>query len=188
MGYEIAEELDWRMPDVLVYPTGGGVGLIGIYKALTELQELGWVTGDLPRMVAVQSTGCAPIVRAYDAGQRSVQPWAPDAHTVAFGMNVPAPLGGPLVLDAVRDTGGCALAVSDAEALAAQRECARLEGALVCPEGGAALAAVHRLRANGWLARDDEVVVLNTGTGLKYPGTLDADAPTLSPDGAIPAG
>jgi threonine synthase len=188
MGFEIAEQLGWRMPDVVVYPTGGGVGLIGIYKALLELRDLGWVSGDLPRMVAVQSSGCAPIVRAYAAGQRRVQPWAPDAHTVAFGINVPAPLGGPLVLKAVRDSGGCVLAVSDEEALEAQRECARLEGGLVCPEGGAALAAVHRLRTDGWLGRDDEVVVLNTGTGLKYPGTLEGDAPTLSPDGAIPAG
>jgi threonine synthase len=188
MGFEIAEQLGWRMPDVVVYPTGGGVGVIGIYKALLELRDLGWVSGDLPRMVAVQSSGCAPIVRAYDAGQRRVQPWTPDAHTVAFGINVPAPLGGPLVLDAVRDSGGCALAVPDEKALAAQRECARLEGALVCPEGGAALAAVHRLRADGWLGRDDEIVVLNTGTGIKYPDTLDGDAPTLSPDGAIPAG
>src|SRR5260370_29970771 len=141
MGLEIAEQLGWRMPGVIVYPAGGGVGIIGIHKALRELTELGWVTGDLPRLVAVQATGCAPIVRAFERGARESEPW-PDAHTVAFGITVPKALGDFLVLDAVYATGGTAVAVTDEELLAAQRELAEREGAFVCPEGGACFAAL----------------------------------------------
>jgi threonine synthase len=173
MGYEIVEQLGWRVPDVILYPTGGGVGLIGIAKALAELRELGWLDGRAPRLVAVQSTGCAPIVAAFREGARRARPW-PHAHTVAFGITVPAPLGDELVLDAVYGSGGTAIAVSDAELLAELREFGRREGLLVCPEGAACLAAARRLRTDGWLAEHDEVVVLNTGTGLKYPDTVDA--------------
>jgi threonine synthase len=170
MGLEIAEQLGWRMPDVIVYPTGGGVGIIGIHKALRELLELGWVRGELPRLVAVQSAGCAPIVKAFGAGAAESEPW-PDARTVAFGLTVPKPLGDFLILEALYGTGGTALAVTDEDLLASQREAARLEGCLVCPEGAACFTAVRQLRESGWLSGGDEVVVLNTGTGLIYPDT-----------------
>jgi threonine synthase len=168
MGFEIAEQLGWRLPGVIVYPAGGGVGIIGIRKALREMRELGWAGGRLPRLVAVQASGCAPIVRAFASGATSSEPW-PDPRTAAFGIAVPKALGDFLVLDAVRATGGTAIAVTDEELLASQRQVARLEGSLVCPEGAACFAAVRQLRETGWLAEDDEVVVLNTGTGLKYP-------------------
>ncbi|GGF58322.1 threonine synthase [Marmoricola endophyticus] len=185
MGLEIAEQLGWRFPDVLLYPTGGGVGIIAIAKAMRELKELGWVTGDLPRLVAVQATGCAPIVDAYDAGlDESTAP--ADAHTIAFGITVPKALGDFLVLDAVRSTGGTAIAVTDDELLAAQHQLARDEGTWICPEGGACFAAVGQLRESGWLDGSEEVVVLNTGTGLIYPDTVAVDVPTLPKDGAIP--
>jgi threonine synthase len=184
MGLEIAEQLGWRMPGVIVYPTGGGVGIIGIHKALTELLELGWVSGDLPRLVAVQAEGCAPIVRAFEAGATESEPW-PDPKTVAFGLTVPKALGDFLVLQALYATGGAAVAVTDEALLAAQREVARLEGSLICPEGAAGFAAVRQLRASGWLSGSDEVVVLNTGTGLIYPETMPADVPVLSRSGAI---
>jgi threonine synthase len=171
MGYEIAEQLGWRLPSVIVYPTGGGVGIIGIYKALRELRELGWAAGDLPRLVAVQASGCAPIVAAFARGAADSEPW-PDPHTVAFGITVPKALGDFLVLEAVYATGGTAIAVDDEALLADQREVATLEGSLICPEGAACVTAVRRLRESGWLSEQDEVVVLNTGTGLKYPDTL----------------
>ncbi|GLY75949.1 threonine synthase [Actinoallomurus iriomotensis] len=186
MGYEIAEQLGWRMPDVILYPTGGGVGIIGIHKALLELKELGWVTGDLPRLVAVQATGCAPIVEAYENGAEESAPF-PDARTVAFGITVPKALGDFLVLRAVRQTGGTAVAVTDEELLAAQAELAELEGAFICPEGAACFAALGRLRDAGHLDADDEVVVLNTGAGVKYPETVRVDVPLLAKDGRIPA-
>jgi threonine synthase len=171
MGYEIAEQLGWRLPSVIVYPTGGGVGIIGIYKALRELAELGWASGELPRLVAVQASGCAPIVAAFARGAARSEPW-PDPHTVAFGITVAKALGDFLVLEAVYATGGTAIAVDDEALLADQREVARLEGSLICPEGAACVSAVRQLRESGWLSEADEVVVLNTGTGLKYPGTL----------------
>jgi len=185
MGYEIAEQLGWRMPDVIVYPTGGGVGLIGIDKAIREMQELGWISGKLPRLVAVQAEGCAPIVKAYESGAEISQPF-PNAHTVAFGITVPKALGDFLILDAVRRTDGTAIAVSDAELLAEQRALASADGAFICPEGAACMAAVKQLRASGWLSASDEVVVLNTGAGLKYPETIPVDVPTLPIDGQIP--
>jgi threonine synthase len=186
MGLEIAEQLGWRMPDVIVYPTGGGVGIIGIYKALRELAELGWVTGDLPRLVAVQSTGCAPIVAAFQAGAPQSEPW-PDAKTVAFGITVPKALGDFLILDALYATGGIAVAVTDEALLADQRAVSRLEGSFICPEGAACFTAVRQLRESGWLSESDEVVVLNTGTGLIYPDTVPSHAPVLAPSGSIPA-
>ncbi|WP_328610845.1 threonine synthase [Amycolatopsis sp. NBC_00345] len=185
MGYEIAEQLGWRMPDVLLYPTGGGVGLIGIHKALLELKELGWISGDLPRLVAVQATGCAPIVEAFARGARESVPF-PDARTVAFGITVPKALGDFLVLDALYATGGTAVAVTDEDLLAAQRRLTGLEGTFICPEGAACFAAVDQLRESGWLGGSEEVVVLNTGAGIKYPDTIDVDAPLLAKDGAIP--
>jgi threonine synthase len=186
MGLEIAEQLGWRMPDVIVYPTGGGVGIIGIYKALRELAELGWVSGDLPRLVAVQAAGCAPIVTAFLAGATQSEPW-PDAKTVAFGITVPKALGDFLILDALYATGGTAVAVTDEALLADQRAVARLEGSFICPEGAACVTAVRQLRESGWLSESDEVVVLNTGTGLIYPDTVPSHAPVLAPSGSIPA-
>jgi threonine synthase len=185
MGLEIVEQLGWTMPAVIVYPTGGGVGIIGIHKALTELVELGWMDGPLPRLVAVQASGCAPIVAAFEAGARESSPW-PDPHTAAFGINVPKALGDFLILDAIYRTNGCALAVSDADLLAAQREIASTEGALVCPEGAATVAAIGVLRERGEVGESDVVIALNTGAGIKYPQTLNAMAPLLEPDGEIP--
>ena len=183
MGLEIAEQLGWRMPDVIVYPTGGGVGIIGICKALRELVELGWVRGEMPRLVAVQAAGCAPIVAAFDAGAAESEPW-PDASTVAFGITVPKALGDFLILEAIYATGGTAVAVTDQALLADQREAAQLEGSIICPEGAACFAAVRQLRESGWLAETDEVVVLNTGTGLLYPETMPADPPVLPASGS----
>ena len=185
MGLEIYEQLGRRVPDVIVYPTGGGVGLIGIHKALHELRDLGWLDGPLPRLVAAQATGCAPIVRAFEGGARTAEPF-PDAHTVAFGINVANPLGATLILDAIADTGGCAVAVEDDELLAVLAETARLEGAFVCPEGAAGVAAIRRLRESGWIDESDEVVLLNTGAGIKYPDTVAADPPVLQPGDALP--
>ena len=186
MGLEIAEQLGWRMPGVIVYPTGGGVGLIGIHKALRELLELGWVSGAMPRLVAVQAAGCAPIVRAFQARATQSEPWR-DARTAAFGLTVPKALGDFLVLDALYATGGTAVAVTDEALLADQREVTRLEGSFICPEGAACFTAVRELRASGWLSAADEVVVLNTGTGLIYAGAGAADVPVLPPSGSIPA-
>ncbi|MEV1155586.1 threonine synthase [Micromonospora chokoriensis] len=172
MGYEIVEQLGWQVPDVIIYPTGGGVGLIGIHKAMHELRELGWVGDKLPRLVAVQSTGCAPIVRAFAAGADRAEPWE-DAHTVAFGITVPAPLADELILAALRESSGTAVAVDDADLLADLREFAGREGLLLCPEGAACLTAARQLRAGGWIRAGERVVVLNTGSGLKYPDTVD---------------
>ncbi|MFB9329340.1 threonine synthase [Paenibacillus aurantiacus] len=187
MGLEIAEQLGWRLPDVILYPTGGGVGLIGIYKALLELKELGWIEGKLPRLVAVQASGCAPIVKAWEEGRAESAFWSESA-TVAFGINVPKALGDFLVLEAVYATGGCAVAVGDEELLAEQRQVAALEGAFVCPEGAAVFAAARRLRASGWIKEEETVIALNTGMGIKYPDTVRADPPILPPGGVMPAG
>jgi threonine synthase len=186
IGLEIVEQLGWRVPDVIVCPVGGGVGLIGIGKAVRELQELGWIGPALPRLVAVQAAGCAPVVRAFELRADVTEPW-PGARTAAFGLTVPAPLGGFLVLAALYATDGTAVAVDDADLLASQRQAARAEGAWVCPEAAACLAAVARLREAGWLSARDEVVVLSTGAGLKYPETVLTDLAVLAPGGQIPA-
>lgn len=184
MGLEIIEQLGWRVPDVIVYPTGGGVGLIGIYKAVQELQQLGWIGSKMPRLVSVQAEGCNPIVRAFEKGSLEVTAQQ-DTHTVAFGINVPSPLGGPMVLDAVRATGGTAVSVSEASLLQFIRTCAEAEGILPCPEGAATLAAVAELRNSGWISADDEVVVLNTGAGNKYPEAVPVELPTVERDGSL---
>jgi threonine synthase len=186
MGYEIIEQLGFRVPDAILYPTGGGVGLIGIYKALREMQALGWIGDRLPKLIAVQAEGCAPIVRAFRSGADVSEPF-PNPHTVAFGITVPKALGDFLVLHAVRSSGGTAIAVSDEALLAEQRRLAADEGTFICPEGAACFAAVRQLREGGYLSSADEVVVLNTGAGIKYPETIPIDVPVLSPDGVIPA-
>jgi len=183
MGLEIAEQLGWRTPDVIVYPAGGGVGLIGIYKAMLELRELGWIEGELPRLVAVQASGCAPVVAAFERGVRHCEAWR-DPRTVAFGLTVPKPLGDFLILDALYATTGTAVAVDDSRLLADQREVARLEGCFICPEGAACFSAIGQLREDGWLSGSEQVVVLNTGTGLKYPGT--AAGPVLADGASLP--
>jgi threonine synthase len=184
MGYELAEQLGWRLPDVILYPTGGGVGLIGIQKALLEMRELGWVTGPLPRWVAVQASGCAPIVRAWAEGAAESEPF-PDAQTVAFGLTVPKALGDFLVLEALRETDGCAVEVTDEQLLAEQRRLAASEGTFICPEGAACLAAARHLRESGWIGEEEHVLVINTGTGIKYPETIAVDAPVLPIGGTI---
>ncbi|AIF44393.1 threonine synthase [Virgibacillus sp. SK37] len=185
MGLEIAEQFNWEVPDVILYPTGGGVGLIGIYKALRELQELGWIAeGKMPRLVAVQSEGCAPIVKAWEEGKTSAEPWE-NAETVAFGINVAKALGDFLILDAIRETDGCAIAVNDMKILDEVASVAKADGAFVCPEGAAAFAAAKELRAQNWIKDGEKVVVLNTGAGIKYPNTVEVDAPILQKDEKI---
>ncbi|MDA8330853.1 MAG: threonine synthase [Candidatus Dormibacteraeota bacterium] len=181
MALELMEQLDWTLPDVIVCPTGGGVGVIGMYKAMLECKALGWLTGHLPRVVAVQATGCAPIVRAFELGHAESQPWA-EASTVAFGITVPKALGDFLVLEAIRMTGGRAVAVDDVAILGAQADLAEKEGLFVCPEGAAGLAAIGPLRASGWLQPEDRVVVINTGAGVKYPACIAANPPTVGRD------
>jgi threonine synthase len=169
LGLEIAEQLGWEPPDAILYPTGGGVGLLGLWKAFNELRSLGWLPSGkpLPRLVAVQSTGCAPVVRAWQSGASSTEFWQ-GAQTIAAGLRVPGPLSGALMLRALRETGGTALAVTDDELRSALDELAR-SGLWVCPEGAALLPAVRRLRADGWLHEGERVVLLNTGAGLLYP-------------------
>ncbi|MDM5141828.1 threonine synthase [Aeromonas bestiarum] len=186
MGLEIAEQFGWTLPDVILYPTGGGVGLIGIYKALLELQELGWIKGDLPRLVAVQASGCAPIVQAWQQGERESRFWL-DSQTLAFGINVPKALGDFLVLDALYRTEGCAIAVDERAITAEIRQLASLEGSFVCPEGAAAFAAARQLREAGWIREGERVVVLNTGAGIKYPDAITVLPQRLRRDGRIPA-
>jgi len=184
MGLEIAEQFGWRVPDVILYPTGGGVGIIGIYKALKELQEMGWIGEKMPRLVAVQATGCAPIVKAFDEHKDASEFWE-NAETCAFGITVPKALGDFLVLQAIYDTNGCAIAVDDADTLKAQQEIAMAEGDFICPEGATTYAAAKQLLASGWIKPEDEVVLLNTGTGLKYPQTVESDPPLLAPSDDI---
>jgi len=180
MAFEIAEQFQWKVPDVILYPTGGGVGIIGIYKALIELQEIGWIDDRFPRLVAVQATGCAPIVRAWEKKKKSSEFWD-DSRTCAFGINVPKALGDFLVLDAIYKTKGCAVAVEDEDILLCQSQLASEEGAFVCPEGAATLSGAIALCKQGWIKPDETVLLLNTGTGLKYPETVTVNAPVLDP-------
>jgi threonine synthase len=167
MAYEIWEQTDGELPDVIVYPTGGGTGLVGMWKAFDEMEEMGWIGSDRPRLVSVQAGGCAPVVQAFEAGADSTEPW-PNPTTTAYGLRVPAPIGGFLCLRAVRETGGVARAVPEAEIRPSAARLAARTGVDVCPEGGAAWAALERLQESGWVSASDRVVVFNTGTGLKY--------------------
>ena len=178
MGLEIAEQLGWTMPDVILYPTGGGVGIIGIWKAVKELEAMGWLSGVRPRMVAVQAEGCRPIVDAFEQGKDRSEPY-PNAHTVAGGLRAPTVFGDFLVLEACRESGGTAIAVTDEEFLDSMRLLAKREGILACPEGAATLAAVQKLRESGFIREGERVCLLNTGSGLKYGKLMEADLPVL---------
>ena len=167
MGLELAEQLGWRLPDAIFYPTGGGVGMIGMWKAFDELEQIGWIDSKRPKMIAVQAAGCAPIVRAFDEGAEASQFWEA-ASTLAAGLRVPKAIGDFLVLQAVRKSGGTCLAVTDQEMLKAGRSLAETEGMFVAPEGASCFAALEQLLRDGFLDKDDEIVVYNTGTGLKY--------------------
>ncbi len=168
MGYELAEEMDWSLPDVIIYPTGGGTGLVGMWKAFDELDALGWLKNTKrPRMVAVQAEGCAPVVKAFEAGAAVCEFWA-DAHTVASGLRVPKSFADALILRDLRESHGTAVAVSDEAILEAQRKLGRSEGIFAAPEGAATLAALAALVKNKWIEPDERVVLFNTGSGLKY--------------------
>jgi threonine synthase len=167
LGLEVSEQLGWQLPDACIYPTGGGTGLIGMWIAFGALLKHGWARGRLPRLYSVQSSGCAPVVTAFESGAEATRPW-PEPRTVASGLRVPAPLGGRIILRAIRETGGAALAVTDAQLEAAARHIARTEGIDAAPEGGAALAALEALLGRGMIRRDERVVLFNTGAGWLY--------------------
>ncbi|MDR3362473.1 MAG: threonine synthase [Desulfovibrio sp.] len=183
MGYEIAEQFDWDSPDVILYPTGGGVGIIGIYKAFCEMRTLGWIK-KLPRLVAVQAENCAPIVRAFNEKKPDSVFWE-NSGTVAFGINVPKALGDFLVLEAIYETGGYAVAVTDQEIISAQSDLAQREGTFICPEGAALYAALKNLRKDGRIRQRESVVLLNTGAGIKYPDTQQFTSPYLEVDAEL---
>ncbi|HEX2930618.1 MAG TPA: threonine synthase, partial [Candidatus Binatia bacterium] len=173
MGYEIAEQLDWHLPDVIIYPTGGGTGLIGMWKAFEEMQALGWIGAKRPRMVSVQASGCAPIVKAFQENKTAAEPWL-DAHTIASGLRVPQAVADFLMLQALRESSGTALSVSDAEMLAEIPKVGKAEGVFFCPEGAACVAALRRLFQSGWIEPNDEVLIFNTASGLKYLDVIQA--------------
>lgn len=167
LGYELAEQCDWRLPDVIIYPTGGGTGLIGMWKAFDEMEEMGWIGPKRPRMVTVQASGCAPIVRAFEEGKRFADEF-PNAATVASGLRVPRAIGDFLILDALRESGGTAIAVTDAELIAAVGQIGALEGVFCAPEGAACLPALRKMLADGAIDSAESVVLFNTGAGVKY--------------------
>lgn len=167
LGYELAEFFDWTVPDVIIYPTGGGTGLVGMWKAFDEMQQMGWIDEKRPRMVTVQSDGCAPIVRAFESGARFAEMF-PDARTVASGLRVPKAIGDFIILDAIRSSGGTAIAVSDGEMIAGVKEIGAAEGVFAAPEGGACLPALRKLLERGEVGLDERVVLFNTGSGIKY--------------------
>ena len=188
LGYEIAEQSEWILPDVIVYPTGGGTGLVGMWKAFDELQQLGWIGEKRPRMISVQAAGCAPIVRAFEAGTRFAEEFE-NAQTVASGLRVPKAIGDFLILDAIRESGGTAVAVTDEELMEGARELARTEGMFAAPEGGACVPALRKLLARGDVKPDESVVLFNTGSGIKYLDAfekrLKATTPQSQPKSAL---
>jgi len=173
MGYEVAEQLGWKLPQGIIYPTGGGVGLLGMWKAFEEMEKLGWIGSERPKMVCVQSAGCAPIVKAWDEGKAISEFWS-NAATSAAGLRVPKAYGDYLILDILKKSGGVAVAATDAEIMDAVGEWARTEGIFAAPEGAAALVAYRKLRASGFFSPDDRVVLFNTGSGLKYLEVIEA--------------
>jgi threonine synthase len=180
MGSEVAEQLGWRMPQGIIYPTGGGVGMIGMWKAFDEMQQLGWIGAERPRMIAVQADGCAPIVKAWDEGKTISEFWT-NASTLAAGLRVPKAYGDYLILDILKQSRGIALSVTVNEIMAALRHWARVEGIFAAPEGAASLAAYRKLRANGFFGPNDTVVLFNTGSGLKYLDVIDGRNKSAKP-------
>ena len=180
MGYEVAEQLGWRMPQGIIYPTGGGVGLLGMWKAFEEMEALGWIGSERPRMISVQSAGCAPIVKAWDEGKSSSEMWT-NAATLASGLRVPKPYGDYLILDILKKSKGTAISATDAEILDATRHWSKVEGIFAAPEGAASLVAYEKLRATGFFKAEDTVVLFNTGTGLKYLDVLDSNPVAAKP-------
>lgn len=181
MGYEIAEQLGWSLPDVIVYPTGGGTGIVGMWKAFDEMERMGWIGSERPRMVMVQAEGCAPLVKAYEAGERHAELF-PNPHTLAAGMRVPVAIGDYLVLDAVRESGGTALTVTDDEMIQGVKDMASYEGVFAAPEGGALVAALRKLMKSGTVSRDERVLLLVTGSAMKYLDVLGPafESPAMS--------
>ena len=181
MGLELAEQLGWRLPDLILYPTGGGTGLIGMWKAFAELDELGWLDDNsTPRMISCQASGCAPIAEAWANNERFAEPVA-DPHTSASGLRVPAAVGDFMILDAVRESGGSALSASEERLLAWARRAAELEGISVCPEAGACIAVLEDMVAAGQVERDEEIVIYNTGAAQKYLEVISVDLPRMDP-------
>jgi threonine synthase len=175
----LAEQLDWTLPDVILYPTGGGTGLIGMWKAFAELKALGWLRSEkLPRMVAVQSAGCAPIVRAFERGERFAEPF-PGAATVASGLRVPVAVGDFMILDAVRESGGTAVAVEEARIIPWMRRGIAAEGISFCPESAACIVAAEKLAASGWLKPDEHIIHFNCAGAVKYPHLVPLDLPVI---------
>jgi len=186
MGYEIAEQLAWKLPRGIIYPTGGGVGLLGMWKAFDEMEQLGWIGPERPKMISVQSTGCAPIVKAWDEGKSASEMWA-NAATAASGLRVPKPYGDYLILEILKNSRGTALAVTDEEILEATRHWARIEGIFAAPEGAASLAAYRKLLGSGFFAPDDIVVLFSTGSGLKDLDVLEQASAAPALVSAVPA-
>jgi len=172
MGYEVAEQLGWRLPQGIIYPTGGGVGLLGMWKAFDEMEALGWIGSDRPKMITVQAAGCAPIVKACEEHKPSVEIWH-NATTLASGLRVPKPYGDYLILDILKKSKGTAVSATDEEIVEATRHWARVEGIFAAPEGAACLVAYRKLRDSGFFKPEDAVVLFNTGSGLKYLDVLD---------------
>lgn len=173
LGYELAEQGGWRLPDAIFYPTGGGTGLVGMARAFGEMKELGWIEGPAPRLIAVQPRGCAPVVRAWESGASGIAPWE-DAATLALGLRVPSPFADRLILRSIRESGGTAVAVEEDQMLQGMVDLAREAGCFACPEGGATLAALRQERAAGRIEAGARVVIFNTGSGLKYPEAWEA--------------
>jgi threonine synthase len=180
MGYEVAEQLGWQLPQGIIYPTGGGVGLLGMWKAFEEMEALGWIGPERPRMVVVQSSGCAPIVKAWDEGKPTAEFW-PDASTLAAGLRVPKAYGDYLILDILKESSGIAVAATDAEIMDAFRHWARIEGIFAAPEGAASLVAYRKLLASNFFSAEDKVVLFNTGSGLKYLDVIENQKASRKP-------
>jgi threonine synthase len=172
MGYEVAEQLGWKLPQGIIYPTGGGVGLLGMWKAFDETEALGWIGGERPKMICVQSAGCAPVVKAWEEGKSSAEMWT-NAATLASGLRVPKPYGDYLILDILKKSKGTAVTATDDEILEAARHWAKVEGIFAAPEGAACLVAYRKLRTSGFFKPEDTVVLFNTGSGMKYLDVLD---------------
>jgi threonine synthase len=178
MGYELAESFHWELPEVIIYPTGGGTGLVGMWKAFTELDKLGWLEkSNRPRLVSVQASGCAPVVSAFESGANACEFWE-NAHTIATGLRVPRSFADRLILRAIRESQGCAIAVDDTEISTAQQRLASIEGIFAAPEGAATLAGLIQLQQRGWIYPDERIVLFNTGSGLKY---LSQSPPVSNP-------